>query len=85
MPDPRSRRRSLALAAGCAAVVALLAATPLAWFALSDAALLDRPAAMDQPYTSLVPTGWADWTSYAFSRHTTRVLLGARGWPAGPR
>lgn len=57
MPDPRSRRRSLALAAGCAAVVALLAATPLAWFALSDAALLDRPAAMDQPYTSLVPTG----------------------------
>lgn len=57
MPESRRPRRTLALAAGCAALVALLAATPLAWFAFTDSTLLDRAAAMDQPYTSITPTG----------------------------
>lgn len=57
MPESRRPRRTLALAAGCAALVALLAATLLAWFAFTDSTLLDRAAAMDQPYTSITPTG----------------------------
>lgn len=41
-------------AAGLAAAAAALglALVPLGWFAVSDAALLDRPAAMTTPYTS---------------------------------
>lgn len=54
---PRGRLRTVLLLAGCAVLMALLAAVPLGWFALSDAALLDRPAAMTQPYESVTPSG----------------------------
>ena len=55
--NPAQNRRRAGLLLGCAALMALLAAVPLGWFALSDAALLDRPAAMTQPYESVTPSG----------------------------
>lgn len=41
----------------CAAAIVPLAAIPLGWFALTDAALVGQTHPQKAPYTSVVPTG----------------------------
>lgn len=53
-PGPRLRR--LLPLALCGLAVAALGAIPPAWFALTDAALLNRGLSQSDPYTSLSPT-----------------------------
>ena len=49
-------KRGLLLAV-CAAAIVPLAAIPLGWFALTDAALVGQRQNQETPYTSMVPTG----------------------------
>ena len=78
--NPAQNRRRAGLLLGCAALMALLAAVPLGWFALSDAALLDRPAAMTQPYESVTPSG-DDF--YLIRQLRTQAELAAASYATG--
>lgn len=60
----------------CAAAIIPLAAIPLGWFALTDAALVGQTHPQKAPYTSVVPTG-DDY--YLLRQLNTRVELAARG------
>lgn len=68
-------KRGLLLAV-CAAAIVPLAAIPLGWFALTDAALVGQRQNQETPYTSLVPTG-DDY--YLLRQLNTRVKLALRG------
>lgn len=60
----------------CAAAIVPLAAIPLGWFTLTDAALVGQTHTQKAPYTSVVPTG-DDY--YLLRQLNTRVELAARG------
>lgn len=64
------------LLAVCAAAIVPLAAIPLGWFALTDAALVGQRQNQETPYTSLVPSG-NDY--YLLRQLNTRVELAQRG------
>lgn len=68
-------KRGLLLAV-CAAAIVPLAAIPLGWFAVTDAALVGQRQNQETPYTSLVPTG-NDY--YLLRQLNTRVKLAERG------
>ena len=68
-------KRGLLLAV-CAAAIVPLAAIPLGWFALTDAALVGQRQNQETPYTSMVPTG-DDY--YLLRQLNTRVKLALRG------
>lgn len=72
-------KRGLLLAV-CAAAIVPLAAIPLGWFALTDAALVGQRQDQETPYTSLVPTG-DDY--YLLRQLNTRVKLAQRSY-SGP-
>lgn len=72
-------KRGLLLAV-CAAAIVPLAAIPLGWFALTDAALVGQRQDQETPYTSLVPTG-DDY--YLLRQLNTRVELAQKS-VAGP-
>lgn len=67
-------KRGLLLAV-CAAAIVPLAAIPLGWFALTDAALVGQRQNQETPYTSMVPTG-DDY--YLLRQLNTRVELARR-------
>ena len=67
-------KRGLLLAV-CAAAIVPLAAIPLGWFALTDAALVGQRQNQETPYTSLVPSG-NDY--YLLRQLDTRVKLAER-------
>lgn len=71
----RKGKRGLLLAV-CAAAIVPLAAIPLGWFALTDAALVGQRQNQETPYTSLVPSG-NDY--YLLRQLNTRVELAQRG------
>lgn len=75
----RKAKRGLLLAV-CAAAIVPLAAIPLGWFALTDAAMVGQRRDQDTPYTSLVPTG-NDY--YLLRQLNTRVELAEKS-VAGP-
>lgn len=72
-------KRGLLLAV-CAAAIVPLAAIPLGWFALTDAALVGQRQDQETPYTSMVPTG-DDY--YLLRQLNTRVKLAQRSY-SGP-
>lgn len=72
-------KRGLLLAV-CAAAIVPLAAIPLGWFALTDAAMVGQTRGQQTPYTSLVPTG-DDY--YLLRQLNTRVELARRSY-TGP-
>ena len=72
-------KRGLLLAV-CAAAIVPLAAIPLGWFALTDAALVGQRQDQETPYTSMVPTG-DDY--YLLRQLNTRVKLAQKS-VAGP-
>lgn len=61
----------------CAAAIVPLAAIPLGWFALTDAALVGQTHTQKAPYTSVVPTG-DDY--YLLRQLNTRVELARRSY-----
>ena len=61
----------------CAAAIVPLAAIPLGWFALTDAALVGQTHPQKAPYTSVVPTG-DDY--YLLRQLNTRVELARRSY-----
>ncbi len=71
----RNAKRWLLMAL-CAAAIVPLAAIPLGWFALTDAAMVGQTRDQKTPYTSIVPTG-DDY--YLLRQLNTRVELAARG------
>ena len=71
----RNAKRGLLLAV-CAAAIVPLAAIPLGWFALTDAAMVGQTRDQKAPYTSIVPTG-DDY--YLLRQLNTRGELAARG------
>ncbi len=72
----RNRKRGWMLAL-CAAAIVPLAAIPLGWFALTDAAMVGQTHTQQTPYTSLVPTG-DDY--YLLRQLNTRVELAWRNY-----
>lgn len=71
----RNAKRGLLLAV-CAAAIVPLAAIPLGWFALTDAAMVGQTRDQQTPYTSILPTG-DDY--YLLRQLKTRVELAKRG------
>lgn len=61
----------------CAAAIVPLAAIPLGWFTLTDAALVGQTHPQKAPYTSVVPTG-DDY--YLLRQLNTRVELARRNY-----